>query len=761
MNIKQNLISFVCAVALVVPFVATAADYDLLKEASWIWLDDNMKNEANQYVRFKTSFDIKKGAGAVVLRLSVGGNYDAFVNGTRVGFSQYTDYPHRKTYTDLALDSVIKDGQNDLEVLVHYSGNSFSSHLDGKPGLIAFVMQGDKILTRSGATWQTRRDVRFFNGPREKLTGSFNWSFGYDAGAKLSDWCAAQVLPARECTMENRPIMPSVITKTVPAKLIKKGTLLKDTKKYRTNDLRYKAVVRDPKAGEVDGVYAIYDLGRESAGHPEITFNVPAGAKVDIVHGEYLLKGVLCNPRCNFVDTYIAKGGKETFSHFIRRFGCRYFEIHVRGVDANTPVPELTFSHVALPNMETPQFKASDPFWMQAHDVSAETLRLCLHEKIENCPWREQSICMYDCRNQMLFGYCYWGNYFVGKAMLDLFADGLRDDGFMPVTAPGDKNRNWSIPYYTFQWFIALYEYTYYSGDLTVFSDYREMIRGMLEKILSHKKNGLYVPPAKGLWNYCEAPLLEYRTDPPNAFHNLYLMESLYRLADLFKLTGDQEDGARLTAVADDIAKKAPGYYYDDEKDAYADAVLKNGKKDTFHGHINMLFLANGLVPKDRFSNLLNQILTNKLPIPALNSLMYLVKGAFEHGADEDRLAVHKFLKTHYSKMLDAGATTWWEVVLGGAYGGGAGSLCHGWGAIPAWYESAIILGVTPLEPGFKRFRVKPYAGDLTHAKGTVPTPRGRIQVEWTRLPNGKLDIKVTAPGATRIGTTNEWRFAE
>ncbi len=735
-----------------------AAEFDLLKSAKWIWLADGVTGD-NQYVRFKTSFTPERNGGSVILRVSVGGNYDAFLNGERIAFSQYTDYPHKKTYTECDLTKRVKEGSNELVFTVHYSGNSFSSHLDGVPGLIASVTQDGKLLTSSGDSWLARRDIRFFNGPREKLSGPFNWTFAYDARVALPAWEKACVLPERASTMTKRPIEPSIIVETIRAKVVKKGTLLKDGKTYKTNDFRYKAAVRDPKSGERDGLYVVYDLGRERAGHPTISFDLPAGTKVDIVHGEYLANGVLFNESCNFVDTYIAKGGKETFSHFLRRFGCRYFELHVRGAGAQVPVPELTFHAVELPNMATPPFAASDPFWVKAHDVSAETLRLCLHEKIENCPWREQSICMYDARNQMLFGYYYWGNYSKAKAMLALFADGLRDDGFMPVTAPGDKNRNWSIPYYTFHWFTALHEYTYYSGDLTVFAGYRDMIRGMLKKILSHKKNGLYVPPEKGLWNYCEAPLLEFRTDPPNAFHNLYLMEALQRLAQLFTLTGDRADADRLTALADDIAKKAPDYYYDAEKGAYADAVLANGKKDTFHGHINALFLARGLVPKDRFGEILQQILDGRLPLPALNALLYLAQSVTEYGSDAERLAVHKLLKSHYSKMLDAGTTTWWEVAIGTEYAGGGGSLCHGWSALPAWYEGAVILGVTPLEPGFKRFRVKPYAGDLTYAKGSVPTPYGRIHVEWRHLPDGTLDLKVESPGAIRVGNSDNWIF--
>ena len=40
----------------------------------------------------------------------------------------------------------------------------------------------------------------------------------------------------------------------------------------------------------------------------------------------------------------------------------------------------------------------------------------------------------------------------------------------------------------------------------------------------------------------------------------------------------------------------------------------------------------------------------------------------------------------NYGKMLDEGATATWETIDGAAAFGNAGSLCHGWSAIPAYY---------------------------------------------------------------------------
>ena len=39
-----------------------------------------------------------------------------------------------------------------------------------------------------------------------------------------------------------------------------------------------------------------------------------------------------------------------------------------------------------------------------------------------------------------------------------------------------------------------------------------------------------------------------------------------------------------------------------------------------------------------------------------------------------------------YSYMLEEGATTFWETIEGWRAFGNAGSLCHGWSALPVYY---------------------------------------------------------------------------
>ena len=43
-----------------------------------------------------------------------------------------------------------------------------------------------------------------------------------------------------------------------------------------------------------------------------------------------------------------------------------------------------------------------------------------------------------------------------------------------------------------------------------------------------------------------------------------------------------------------------------------------------------------------------------------------------------------------FGKMMDAGATSFWETEKGEADFGGAGSLCHGWSALPVYFYTVL-----------------------------------------------------------------------
>jgi hypothetical protein len=100
-----------------------------------------------------------------------------------------------------------------------------------------------------------------------------------------------------------------------------------------------------------------------------------------------------------------------------------------------------------------------------------------------------------------------------------------------------------------------------------------------------------------------------------------------------------------------------------------------------------------------------------------------------------------KRLKSAWLPMLRAGYRRFFEDIQPrkdataqlGMYGRKyAASLCHAWaGAAPVMAMSRGVLGIEPLQPGYSECVIAPQPCGLDWVKGSVPTDRGPIEIEW------------------------------
>jgi alpha-L-rhamnosidase len=96
---------------------------------------------------------------------------------------------------------------------------------------------------------------------------------------------------------------------------------------------------------------------------------------------------------------------------------------------------------------------------------------------------------------------------------------------------------------------------------------------------------------------------------------------------------------------------------------------------------------------------------------------------------------------------------TWEALALNGMPQSIGTSLAHAWSSGPTSALSKYVLGVRPVEPGYKTWLVEPQPGDLSWATGTVPTPFGPIAVGWEKDAQGfNLELLVPAGTSGTVG---------
>jgi alpha-L-rhamnosidase len=99
-----------------------------------------------------------------------------------------------------------------------------------------------------------------------------------------------------------------------------------------------------------------------------------------------------------------------------------------------------------------------------------------------------------------------------------------------------------------------------------------------------------------------------------------------------------------------------------------------------------------------------------------------------------------------WANVLARGGTFCWEVWEPSDANGD--SMSHGWGSNVLVEIQRSLLGVSPTSPGYASFDVSPPPTGLDWAGGSVPTPRGKIDVAWHR-PTTKGDpyvLDLTVP---------------
>jgi hypothetical protein len=121
----------------------------------------------------------------------------------------------------------------------------------------------------------------------------------------------------------------------------------------------------------------------------------------------------------------------------------------------------------------------------------------------------------------------------------------------------------------------------------------------------------------------------------------------------------------------------------------------------------------------------------------------YLLEGLFEHGDGAQALSlITAPTDRSWRHMADSGTTITWEA-WDQKYKPNQ-DWNHAWGAAPANLLPRFVLGARPLAPGWRRARIRPNPGALTHAAGKVPTPLGPVQIAWASEPN--FTLRLTMP---------------
>lgn len=625
-------------------------------EAKWIWL--NEKSEVDEYAEFCSAFDGT--GGKITLKISADSEYAVFLNGAFVYGGQYADFPWYKVYDEIDLSPFARKGENVLSVHVWHVGDKSFCHYVDRGGLFFCVEEDGKEIAVSGKGTKCRKLPRFVCGRRTRINMMAGFTFCISTEEQEQPFKEATEIAGMPQTLYLRPIELLKILPELSAKRIAEK---------------------------------VYDLGRETVGFPYVEFSAPKGAEIEVAFGERLTEQGHVPGHIgdyNFTYTLVGNGERVRVFNPLRKLGCRYFEIigDCFVYDVGVVPLEYPFEDVTR--------KFSSPLRQSVYDTAVRTLKLNAFEHYYDCPWREQAFYALDSRLQMRYGYTAFTTTEYQYGALKLMSEDRHPSGLISIVVPTTDEA--VIPSFTFSYIDAMAEYAEHTGDTRLIERYFDKIAALTDVFLSRMKDGLienfdgkaywnfyeWNEKLDGSWHFSEDPSSRYQRD---CALNLNFVLALNSVIKICKALG--KDSAVYEKTATLLKKRINEVFFREKDGLYAFSEDESYYTDLCNAYAVLSEMATGERAEKICERLADE--NGGLVECSLSMLAYKYDALLKCNREKYAPFVLADIDKKFGYMLKEGATSFWETMKGWRDFDEAGSLCHGWSALPVYYY--VLLG--------------------------------------------------------------------
>ena len=405
--------------------------------------------------------------------------------------------------------------------------------------------------------------------------------------------------------------------------------------------------------------------------------------------------------------------------------------IHVIGGD-DLDIEEMYAMYVYLPIENKARFHSSEEKLNRIYDVALYTLHLNSREFFLDGIKRDRWVWSGDATQSYLLNYYTFFDNPLCKRTMRMLA------GKEPTTSHLN-----TIIDYTSYWFVSLYDYYLYTGDLDfIRQTYRRATELMAFCEKRRDERGFMISPPDE-WVFVDWAPINNSSDV--SFIQLLYMRSLEVLAKMADLCGHHDDAKKYQADFEQTRDCFWKTFWNEEKGCFVHGWDRDKKCYTHYGddennivtrYTNMFSIFFGYLTPEQTESVKKVLLDPEvLEITTPYMKFYELMALCEIG---DFDTVTGYIRSYWGGMLDLGATSIWETydpsqsgiehyaMYGRKYGK---SLCHAWGAGPTLLFGKYYLGVRPTAPGYAEFDICPERGGIESIDGSVPTPTGNVEV--------------------------------
>lgn len=709
------------------------------------WITSGNRNDKENLLPpelFRKNITVREGLTQAKLTVSAMGIYEAAINGEKVGdawfapgYTHYESYVQEQTYDVTGLLYV---GENVLDITVANGwwlgtlGNGNNRYGDYR-GIICELK------------------LSYADGSSETIGTDENWLWNTDTPVQFADFYNGQTIDlCRKDKSKWKFSQAKIITDWTPEVKSQIGT----------------KVIAEQRLTPILQTGNIYDFGQNHAGVIHLIAEADEGTIITIRHGEILDRdGKLFTENLREAKQTLTLICGDDENEFLPRFtymGFRYIEI-----TTTAPVKIKTLESLVLTSDCEPigEFRCSDEKLTRLQQNIQWSQRSNFLDIPTDCPQRDER--MGWTGDIAVFAQTAAFNrdisVFMKKWLWDL---GLyqESNGAIPYTIP--KNPTYqpegpSFPVAIWGDAATMVPWAVYRayGDKAILRQQYESMKAYTEaELRAAAQNGW---GSEYLWNdnifqygdWC-APGETYEqwTAKGNYLATAYMANSVNIMLKSAEALGVSKDKERYAHILKEIKAAFAKYY-----------IKSDGKLEGDFQSNYVCALYFDMVPEEKKAAVAGRLVElvrekNHLIQTGFAGTPYIAFALADNGYVED---AYKLLQNEkcpgWLYTVNAGGTTTWERwdaldadgnIRADTIPDMVSFNHYAYGAVGDFFYRRI-LGLEPIEAGYRRFQVKPVPdGSLTYAEGSLKTVFGKIEIKWKQQ-DGRFTLNVTVPEGT------------
>lgn len=480
---------------------------------------------------------------------------------------------------------------------------------------------------------------------------------------------------------------------------------------------------------------AVLDFGREINGRVEVVSDSDEPIRISLQYGESKEESIK-SPYLGFNELRVPPHAKAYGPKSAFRYVKLNFYPGPLGAGITQRFKSIRVDAIYYPVRYLGSFESSDPLLNRIWAVGAYTAHLCMQDAIWDAPKRDRMPWMGDLD---VSGHVI-DAVFADRFLMQNTMDRLIDEAGNPLTR--DVN---GIPGYSAFWVMGEADYYRHTGD----KKYLRTLHDRLTRLLDYMSGELddnYFANTRKAWPFVDwSPEFDKDTEQARAATQFEFYKAFSDGAWMLDEMGDSSAAGKYRARAEAIRKAARSKALDAATNTFGNRWQENA-----------MAIYSGAADAKETAAIWQRVLSRPPQImisPYYN--YYAISAMAESGHRREAL---DWIRKYWGGMIDEGATSFWEgydpswpktdfhAHLNADDGEGYYvSLAHGWSSGPTVWLTEEILGVRPIQPGFREVSIRPDLAGLGWAHGSVPTPSGPIKVAYEAHGSG-LEAHISLP---------------